>query len=322
MKLFTKAALAGAVALASFWTASVQAQTVSISTLPPGSINNVQTQAIAKVVQEKAGMQMRVITFNSPAASIGAVQAGEAAFTFMSNDEVGIAVRGKDEHTGKPLDKLQLAVTVFPFKVGVLVRDDSDIKTVADLKGKRFPTGWQGFPQGIALSNAILATAGLSLDDVDGVPTANLLRAADDFKAGRLDATVFAVGAPKMAEIDASVKIRFLSLDGSDQAKTAMAGIRPEYTVAPQVPLPHLNGVKGETNLMQYAMTVAASKDVDEETVYKVVKAIHENKEGLVAAHPSFNAMNPDNIAVQQADVTYHPGAVRYYKEIGIWKGE
>jgi TRAP transporter TAXI family solute receptor len=322
MKLFTKAALAGAVALASFWTASVQAQTVSISTLPPGSINNVQTQAIAKVVQEKAGMQMRVITFNSPAASMGAVQAGEAAFTFMSNDEVGIAVRGKDEHTGKPLDKLQLAVTVFPFKVGVLVRDDSDIKTVADLKGKRFPTGWQGFPQGIALSNAILATAGLSLDDVDGVPTANLLRAADDFKAGRLDATVFAVGAPKMAEIDASVKIRFLSLDGSDQAKTAMAGIRPEYTVAPQVPLPHLNGVKGETNLMQYAMTVAASKDVDEETVYKVVKAIHENKEGLVAAHPSFNAMNPDNIAVQQADVTYHPGAVRYYKEIGIWKGE
>ncbi len=253
---------------------------------------------------------------------MGAVQAGEAGFTFMSNDEVGIAVRGKDEHTGKPLDKLKLAATVFPFKVGVLVRDDSDIKTVADLKGKRFPTGWQGFPQGVALSNGILATAGLSLADTDGVPTVNLLRAADDFKAGRLDATVFAVGAPKMAEIDASVKIRFLSLDDSDQAKAAMAAIRPEYTVAPQTPLPHLNGVIGETNLMQYAMTVAASSDVDEETVYKVVKAIHENKDALVAAHPSFNAMNPDNISVFQPDVKYHPGAIRYYKEIGIWKGE
>ncbi len=322
MKMFSKAALAGAVALASSWTMSAQAQTVSISTLPPGSINNVQTQAIAKVVQEKAGIQMRVITFNSPAASMGAVQAGEAGFTFMSNDEVGIAVRGKDEHSGKPLDKLELAATVFPFKVGVLVRDDSDIKTVADLKGKRFPSGWQGFPQGVALSNAILATAGLSLADTDGVPTVNLLRAADDFKAGRLDATVFAVGAPKMAEIDAAVKIRFLSLDDSDQAKAAMASIRPEYTVAPQKPLPHLNGVIGDTNLMQYAMTVAASADVDEETVYKVVKAIHENKEALVAAHPSFNAMTPDNISVLQPDVKYHPGAIRYYKEIGIWKGE
>ncbi|RST83506.1 TAXI family TRAP transporter solute-binding subunit [Aquibium carbonis] len=305
-----------------FLTGAVAAQTVSISTLPPGSINNVQTQAIAKVVQEQTGLQMRVITFNSPAASMGAVQAGQAAFTFMSNDEVGIAVRGKDEHEGKPLDKLQLAATVFPFKVGVLVRKDSGIDTVADLKGKRFPIGWQGFPQGIALSSAILATAGLTLDDTDGVPTANLLRAADDFKSGRLDATVFAVGAPKMAEVDAAVGIKFISLDNSEEAKAAMAGVRPEYTIASQVPLPHLNGVIGETNLMQYAMTVAASADADEETVYQVVKALHENKDALVAAHPSFNAMTPADLAVQQQDVPYHAGAIRYYKEVGIWPAE
>ncbi|MEX0409012.1 TAXI family TRAP transporter solute-binding subunit [Aquibium sp. LZ166] len=313
------AALLAATAILS---TSAAAQTVSISTLPPGSINNVQTQAIAKVVQEETGIQMRVVTFNSPAASMGAVQAGQAAATFMSNDEVGIAVRGKDEHEGKPLDKLQLAATVFPFKVGVLVRKDSGIETVADLKGKRFPIGWQGFPQGVALSNAILATAGLTLDDTDGVPTANLLRAADDFKAGRLDATIFAVGAPKMAEVDAAVGIKFLDLDDSEEAKKAMASIRPEYTVAKQVPLPHLNGVIGETDLMQYAMTVAVSAETDEETVYNIVKAIHDNKDALVAAHPSFNAMTPDNLAVQQPGVTYHPGAIRYYKEIGIWPGE
>jgi TRAP transporter TAXI family solute receptor len=314
--------LTAAIAASALLASAAAAQTVSISTLPPGSINNVQTQAIAKVIQDAAGIQMRVVTFNSPAASMGAVQAGQAAFTFMSNDEVGIAVRGKDEHEGKPLDKLQLAATVFPFKVGVLVRKDSGIDTVADLKGKRFPVGWQGFPQGVALSNAILATAGLSLDDTDGVPTANLLRAADDFKAGRLDATVFAVGAPKMAEVDAAVGIKFISLENTEEAKKAMASVRPEYTIAPQAPLPHLNGVIGETNLMQYAMTVGVSSDVDEETVYKTVKALHENKDALVAAHPSFNAMNPDNLAVQQQDVQYHPGAIRYYKEIGIWKGE
>ncbi len=62
---------------------------------------------------------------------------------------------------------------------------------------------------------------------------------------------------------------------------------------------------------MQYAMTVAASSDVDEDTVYNMVKAIHENKDALVAAHPSFNAMNPANLAVQQPGVTYHPGAIQ-----------
>lgn len=298
---------------------AAHAQTVSISTLPPGSVNNVQTQAIAKAVQKAAGIQMRVVTFNSPHASMGAVQAGQAAFTFMSNDELGIAVRGRDEHKGKPMDKLRLAAVVFPFKVGILVRKDSGINSVADLKGKRFPVGWQGFPQGIALSNAMLATAGLSLDDTNGVPTANLLRAADDFKAGRLDATVFAIGAPKMAEVDAAVGIKFLNLENTDKAKAAMAAIRPEYTIAAQAPLPHLNGVIGNTNLMEYAMTVAASADVDDETVYKVVKALHQNKAELVASHPSFNAMNPAQLAAQQQDVQYHPGAIRYYREAGIW---
>lgn len=298
------------------------AQTVSISTLPPGSVNNVQTQAIAKVVQEKTGMQMRVVGFNSPQASMTAVEVGEAAFSFMSNDEVGVAIRGKDEHEGQPLENLRLVTTVFPFKVGIVVKADSGINTVADLKGKRFPVGWEGFPQGIALSRAMLATAGLDFDDVQGVPTTNLLRAADDLKAGILDATIFAIGAPKMAELDAAIGIRFLDLDNTAEAMAAMAAIRPEYHIASQIALPHLNGVADGSDLMQYAMTVVTHADQDEEMIYQVAKVLHEGKADLAAAHPSFNAMNPDNLAVQQPDVQYHPGAVRYYKEVGIWKGE
>lgn len=315
-----KFVLAAVAAAALGWPAL--AQTVSISTLPPGSVNNVQTQAIAKVVQDKTGLQMRVVGFNSPQASMTAVEVGEAQFSFMSNDEVGIAVRGKDEHTGQPLEHLRLVTTVFPFKVGIVVKADSDIKTVADLKGKRFPVGWEGFPQGIALSSAMLATAGLTFDDVQGVPTTNLLRAADDLKAGVLDATIFAIGAPKMAELDAAIGIRFLSLDNTPEAAAAMAAVRPEYHIASQKALPHLNGVADGSNLMEYAMTVITHADADEEMIYNVAKTLHTGKADLAAAHPSFNAMNPDNLAVLQADVQYHPGAIRYYKEVGIWKGE
>lgn len=299
---------------------SASAQTVSISTLPPGSVNNVQTQAIAKVMQEKTSMQMRVVGFNSPQASMTAVEVGEAQFSFMSNDEVGIAVRGKDEHEGQPLESLRLVATVFPFKVGIVVKADSGINTVADLKGKRFPSGWEGFPQGIALSKAMLATGGLTFDDVQGVPTTNLLRAADDLKAGVLDATLFAIGAPKMAELDAAIGIRFLDLDPTGEA--AMSAIRPEYHIAQQKALPHLNGVADGTHLMEYAMTIVTHADADEDMIYNVTKTLHQGKSDLVAAHPSFGAMNPDNLAVQQADVQYHPGAVRYYKEVGAWKGE
>jgi TRAP transporter TAXI family solute receptor len=303
-------------------TGAAAAQTVSISTLPPGSINNVQTQAIAKVVQDVTGIQMRVVGFNSPAASMTAVEVGEAQFSFMSNDEVGIAVRGKDEHSDEPLANLRLVTTVFPFKVGIVVRKDSGIETVADLKGKRFPIGWEGFPQGVALSRAMLATAGLDFDDVDGVPTTNLLRAAEDLASGALDATVFAVGAPKMAELDASFGIRFLSLPDTPEARAAMAAIRPEYGIAAQKALPTLNGVADGTNLMQYAMTVVTHANESEDLIYTVAKTLYENKAGLVAGHPSFNAMTPADLAVIQQDVQYHPGAIKFYKEVGIWKGQ
>lgn len=315
------AGVAAAVATAVF-AVGASAQTVSISTLPPGSVNHLQTQAIARVLQEETGAQMRIITFNSPEASMQAVEFGEALFSFMSNDEVGTAVRGLDGFDGDPLESLQLVATVFPFKVGIVVRADSDIHSVEDLRGKRFPVGWDGFPQGIALSRAMLATGGLDFDDVVGVPTTNLLRAADDLGAGILDATLFAIGAPKMAELDASIGIRFLDLPNTPEAEAAMAAIRPEYHIAAQAAAPHLHGVADGTNLMQYAMTLVTHADADEDFIHEVARVLHSSREALMAAHPSFGAMNPDDLAVQQDDVTHHPGAVRFFREAGIWPAD
>lgn len=302
--------------------APAAAKTVSISTLPPGAINNVQAQVVARVVQDNTDHRMRVVTFNSSAAVIGSTAAGQTEFSFTSNDEAGVAFEGVADYEGRAMPSLRVATTVFTFKVGLVVRRDSDIMSVADLRGRRFPIGWQGFSQGVTLSSALLATAGLTLDDTDGIMTTNLLRAADDFKAGRLDATMFAIGAPKMAELDAAIGIRFLDLPDTAEANTAMAAIRPEYHLAEQDPAPHLAGVIERTTLMEYAIVIMTRDDVDDTLVYDLVKALHDNKAGLVAGHPSFNAMTPEGLASPQARLIYHPGAVRFFEEAGIWTGE
>lgn len=320
-----KRLLAGAVSIAAAAILSVPAwaQPVAIATLPPGAINNVQAQTIAKVVQENTDLQMRVVSFNSPAAILGATEAGQTDFSFTSDDEGGVAFLGQGEYKGRAMKDLRIAATVIPFKVGILVRKDSGIKTVADLKGKRFPVGWQGFQQGIPLSNAMLATAGLSLKDMNGVEEANLIRAADDFKAGRLDATIFAVGAPKMAEVDAAVGgIKFLNLKDTPETEKAMAAIRPEYHMAMQKPNKHLAGVIGDTTLMEYAAVVITNKNTPDAVVYKLVKALYEHKKDLVEGHPSFIAMSPEVLARRQPRLKYHPGAIKFFKEVGIWKGE
>lgn len=298
------------------------AQTVTISTLPPGAINNVQAQVIAKVAQQNSDLQMRVVTFNSPSSILGSANTGQAEFAFSSNDESGSAVQGLGTYKGRPMKNLKIALSVFPFMVGIMVRKDSDIKTVADLKGRKMPTGWQGFPQGIDLFNALLATAGLSLDDADPVPATNLIRAADDFKAGKTDATMFAVGAPKVAEIDSAIGgVRFLSLDNTPEALAAMQKIRPQYHIAVRNPAPPFAGVIGPTNLMEYYIVVMAGTHVPDTTVYKFVKALHGARADLVKGHPSYNAFNAKKIADQHTGLEYHPGAIKFFKEIGLWKG-
>jgi TRAP transporter TAXI family solute receptor len=314
---------AAALLAATAGAALAAADPISVSTLPPGAINHAQAQVIAKVIQENSDLQSRVVSFNSPAAILGAVDSGQADFALSSSDESTVAHTGTEDYQGRPMKNLRVAFTIMPFAVGLIVRKDSPIKTVADLKGKRFGTGWQGFKQGIPLANAMLATAGLSLDDVDPVPVSTLLRAADDFKAGKSDAFQFAVGGPKVAEIHAAVGgVRFLSFDHSPEATKRMQAVRKAYRPVLVNPLPHYVGVDGPTWLMGYHILILTSAATADDKVYKAVKAVHGKKAALVQGHPSFGAFTDAGMAEQFEDLEYHPGAIKFYKEAGIWKGK
>ncbi|OGA46304.1 MAG: hypothetical protein A3G25_13830 [Betaproteobacteria bacterium RIFCSPLOWO2_12_FULL_63_13] len=319
LSMVTAAAL-----LAPLGIGTAAAQTVAISTLPPGAINNVQAAAIAKAVQEHSNLQMRLLTFSSPAAIIGAVQYKQAEFAYTSNEEAGDAFAGINQHQGKPMKDLRVAFTVFPFRVGIIVRNNSDIKTVADMKGKRVGSGWTSFKQGIALWNGLLANAGLSLKDTTPVPTTDLLRAADDFKAGKSDAFMFAIGGPKVAEIHASIDggVRFLNMENSPQANARMQAVRREYHVAAVKPAPNFPGVIGPTNLMEYYIVLLTHKDTPEALVYTVVKTAYGNKPALVAGHPSFRAFTQAGMAARQDRLQYHPAALKFFKEVGIATGK
>ncbi len=314
------AMVGAAVLFAALGTGGAEAQTVAISTLPPGAINNVQAAAIAKAVQEHSDLQMRLVTFSSPAAIIGAVQNKQAEFAYTSNEEAGDAFTGENEYGGKAMRDLRVAFTVFPFRVGIIVNNNSDIKTVADMKGRRIGSGWTSFRQGIALWDGLLANAGLSLKDGTPVPTTDLLRAADDFKSGKSDAFMFAVGGPKVAEIHASIDggVRFLNMENSPQANARMQAVRKEYRVALVQPAPNFPGVIGPTNLMEYHIVLLTHKDTPEDLVYKVVKTAHANKPAMVAGHPSFNAFTQAGMAAPQVRLQYHPAALRFFKETGI----
>ena len=65
-------------------------------------------------------------------------------------------------------------------------------------------------------------------------------------------------------------------------------------------------------------MHVITRADADEEIIYQVTRTLWERRESVVEKHPAGRAINENN-ASRNTGVPFHPGAVRFYREAGIW---
>ena len=145
----------------------------------------------------------------------------------------------------------------------------------------------------------------------------NLVRGVDDFIAGRVDVTTFAPGSGKVAEADAAVGIRYITLDTAPAAVAAMQKHFPTSYLAPVNPAPNLPGIRGPIQLMHFYYTVMANADLPADKVKQIAQILADNKDALAQALPLFRDFNAQNM-YRKNDVPYHPGALAFYKERGI----
>ena len=305
-------------------TGSLHAQTVGFATLPPGAINNITVQVMSKVVQKNSKLKMRVLPFRGGEAVTRAVDTKKAEFGITEMASLAAALTGLagSEYEGEPTKNVRVALRLRPILIGMFVRKDSPIKTVIDIKGKRYPSGWSQFPNSIPLSLGIMATEGLTFKDIKGVPVTNIIRGADDFKAGKLDVGFFALGAPKMAEVNSAVGgIRWLNVRKTPETLKAMKAVRPDYYIATVKPSPIMAGIAAPTNVLAVDTIIFVGTHVADNVVEEFVAAVFANKGELVKGHPLFRAYNPKLMGKQFSIAKYHPGAISFYKKKGIWSG-
>ncbi len=239
--------------------------TVGFASLPPGTILHAQSSVMAKAIQDNSKLQVRVIGYGGDAPMFDAVNTQKADFFILDIGETSDARQGVRNWDGKAKPNLRLAMTLAPFQVGPFVRKDSPYKTIADLKGKRVPSGWVQQTGNLPHSIAVLAAGGLTYNDVVQVPAVNVVRAADDFKSGKIDVFFFAVGAPKVAEVAASVGgVRYLGFSKDEEAK--FKAVREEYYLSPVKPAPHIAGVETEVLAQTFDNIIAVGAHVKDET--------------------------------------------------------
>jgi len=308
----TACAMALAMALG-FAATGASAQTYGIATMQPGTLNNTTGSAIAKVLKEKGGLNFLVQPTAGETTLIPMVGRAEAELGIANIAEVVNVTRGTG--AGQQPD-LRLIGTIHALRVAFFVRKDSDLKTMADLKGKRVTAGYSAMRTIDTIVQAMLSTAGLAIGDVRPVPVPNVIRGADDFLAGTADTFMFAFGAAKVREVDASVGgVRALQIPEAGMAasrKIFRYGYLSEVS-----PGPVFVGVPAKMKVYSYDNMLFTNAKVKDELVYKIIETMENNKSELVAVQPALREFSAANL-YKQYDIPYHPGALKYFKDKGL----
>ncbi len=313
------ASLTGALVLAA---TSAMAQPIGIATSNPGAIYHSIGTAIAKIVNE-AGLAATVQPATSPNQYLPLISSGEFDMGPVNLQEAVYAYKGEGWFEGRPNPGVRMLALHYPLRVAIFVRADSDIHTLEDLKGKRMTAGYTAQNTIVPQLGAIYETAGMSADDMESVPVPSVVGGADAFMSGAADAFMFALGAGKVREADAAVGgIRVLPIENTDGVNDAIRKHWPVGYVTLVNPGPAAGpGVTEPTWMLTYPQAVVGGEKMLEDAAYTVVKAMYENQPKLAEMLPPFRNFNPQEMVGETHGLPYHPGAIRFYKEVGLWKG-
>lgn len=297
---------------------AAQAQVQSISTPPQGSVWNTMASVIAAEARESAGLRMVVQPYGGNAQMMQAVDEALAEFSLNDVNDVITAVSGTSEYSAA-MPNLRVVARINPFPVGLYVRADSGMTSVADLAGRSVPSGWDAFPIARSHISAILASGGLSWDDVKQVPVPELIRGSEDMASGRVDSAFFAVGGPKVAEIDASVGgVRFLSVEANDETLAKIREVRPAFYFLEVAPAPVRVGVPEPMMFVTWDNVLVAGAHVPDDQVKALLGVLFDQREAIGAAYPPLLALNIETAFKEYPGVEYHPGAVAFFGERGV----
>lgn len=259
------------------------------------------------------------------------VSRGEVAATYGNPLLLKQAYTNTGPFKKNPLGKVKPLQTIYfyPVTMFIVTKADSGIKTLDDLAGKKISLGIPAIGLTTA-SVALFKTLGL-WEKVDNrwISVGDL---ADSLKSGIVQAVLgwnvgdfSAGGAVKKMDLYVKCSVPTLSPEQMEMVKKS-GGLAFRYTPAKSAFTQDI----GKENIPGWALWYGFhwASDADVEGVYSVVKALYEGRSELAKISKAFNlfAADPGNVIVSAIsaapEIPVHPGAAKYYKEIGIWKNE
>ncbi len=313
------------IALLTFSTGSI-ATAKTFVTIGTGGVTGVYYPtggAICRMINKKAKEYDIKATFESTGGSvynINTVLSGDLEFGVAQSDRQFQAYNGlaEWEKTGARKD-LRAVFSIHPESITLIATDQSGVKSVADLKGKRVNIGNPGSGQ-LQNSRDVLSSFGLDeksihSEQVKAVEAPSLLQ--DE----KIDAFFYTVGHPNGNIKEATsgrIKVRIIPISGSPvEALIAKHSYYAKSTIPASFYPNALN--KEDIDSVGVKATLITSKNLDAKVVYAITKEVFENLESFKKLHPAYSVLTKENM-LQGLSAPIHKGALQYYKEAGLTK--
>ena len=297
-------------------------RTIAWSAYPTGTGGYSQAVAIGNILQRQYSTNLRVIPGRNDVSRLATLRAGRVHFSAGGSEAVyaqeGILNFASRIWGPQPVRTLMSNYSdscSFTFATAT----NANINSVADLKGKRV-TFVQGAPSLNNATAALLSYANLTWDDVTPVEVGGYNASIDAVLNNRADAVGGACNSPPFLRIEASPRgLTFPALPHNDAEAVARVRARLPWYV------PHL-AFEGPTlpeqglEVFSSAYPLLVGLDTSDETmVYSIVKIMHQHFDEYKNNAPGGTGWRMDRQKFDQGFLPYHPGAIRYYKEIGQW---
>lgn len=300
-------------------------RTLAWSAYPTGTGGYSQAVAIGNILQRKYSTNLRVIPGRNDVSRLATLRAGRVHLSAGGSESVyaqeGILNFASKIWGPQPVRALMSNYSdscSFTFATAA----DADIHTIADMKGKRV-TFVQGAPSLNNATAALLSYANLTWDDVTAVEVGGYNASIDAILNNRADAAGGACNSPPFLRVEASPRgLRFATLPHDDLAAVNRVRAKlPWYVphIAYEGPTLPEEGLEVFTSA--YPLLVGMA-DSDENIAYGVVKIMHSHFDEYKNNAPGATGWLMDRQKFEQAFLPFHPGAIRYYKEIGVWTPE